>query len=541
MDSAPMSSANTRSGRASAAPDDARATTGAPRTLAALLFESAHAHDAHIALICDDEVLTYGTLRARASAVARALQASGVRAGERVAILLPNGAAYLETFFGATALGAIAVPLDTRLHPTEHVHLLLDCMPVAMVVDAAYAASMQAVRAQVPSVHTFVIADGAATGHAPSGAHRYARWRDDHAGPPPEQAISAAQPATILYTSGTTSQPKGVVLSHANHLADITHVAAEAGAGRDSVNLQISPLYHAACVHTLAHLAAGGTTVLPSRFDAGSVLAAIARHRVTYLFAVPTVLYELIDHPAFTRHDLRSLQRISYGAAAISGPRLEQALRAFGPILMHAYGLTETSSHASVLRPEDHLRVPGSIGRSLPGVALRVVDDAGHDVAAGGVGEILVRGPNVMSGYWQRPQETAAVLRDGWLHTGDLARIDANGYLFVVDRMKDMVISGGVNLYPRESENVLAAHPAVADVAVFGVPDPHWGEALAAAVVLRPGHEADAQALLSFARTRLGSFKLPKRVHFVDQLPKTASGKVRKADLRAQFIASTHP
>ncbi|HOA92125.1 MAG TPA: long-chain-fatty-acid--CoA ligase [Quisquiliibacterium sp.] len=531
-------------------PDAAAAPTG-PGTLRALVVDDGRDDAERAALICDDETLTHGALRARVAAVARALLAAGVRAGDRVAILLPNGAAFLEAFFGTTAIGAIAVPLNTRLHPTEHAALLQDCTPVALMADAAYGASIAAVRASVGSVHTFVTAGprGASPGpdvDAGSGAvgvivHRFAAWRDAHAGPLPAAAIAPDQPASILYTSGTTSQPKGVVLSHGNYRADIAHVAAEAGADRNSVNLQISPLYHAACVHTLAHLAAGGTTVLPQRYDADAALAAIARHRVTYLFAVPTVLYELLDHPGFGHHDLRSLRRIAYGAAAISGPRLEQALRAFGPILMHAYGLTETSSHASVLRPDEHLHRAGSIGRGLPGVALRVVDDAGCDVAPGGIGEILVRGPNVMTGYWSRPQETAAVLRDGWLHTGDLARIDADGYLFVVDRIKDLVISGGVNVYPRESEHVLAGHPAVADVAVFGVPDPHWGEALAAAVVLRPGQAADAQTLLAFARTRLGAFKLPKRVHFLDQLPKTASGKVRKADLRARFQTSPSP
>ncbi len=501
-------------------------------SLAGVLFDDARNDADRPALICDERAVSHGTLRARVAALARALVAEGVNSGDRVAVLLPNGAEFVEAFFGITAIGAIVVPLNTRLHPGEHAALLADCTPVLMIVSTDYADSATRVARSVRSVRTFVTVGRDDHGTV---APTYEHWIGTHAGPLPRAAVVPNSPAALLYTSGTTAQPKGVVLTHGNYLADFRHVASEAGAGPHSVNLQLSPLYHAAAVHTLAHLAVGGTSILLRRFDPTEVLENIQRHRVTYLFAVPTMLYELLDHPALGRYDIGSLRTISYGAAAISGARLEQAQSRFGPKLLHAYGLTETTSHASVLRAEEHLIAPGSIGRGVDDVELRLVDEQGRDVAPGDVGEILVRGPNVMAGYWNRPEETARALRDGWLHTGDLARRDDRGFIYIVDRKKDMVISGGVNIYPREAENVLARHPAVADVAVFGVPDPRWGEALAAAVVLREGADADAASLLAFARNRLGGFKLPKHVHFVEALPKTASGKVRKDDLRKMF------
>ncbi|MDR1967886.1 MAG: AMP-binding protein, partial [Burkholderiaceae bacterium] len=377
-----------------------------------------------IALFDEGQPLSYGQLAGAAAGVARALQAEGIGPGDRVAVLLPNGAAFLECFFGIASAGAIVVPLNTRLHPAEHASLLRDCRPRLLVAHVDYRDSIAALRAALPEVSLVVQGPGAAP--AVAGLRRYAQWRAADAALPPV-AINAAQPAALLYTSGTTSAPKGVVLTHGNYLAMFAALAAELDMNSDSVNLQLSPLYHAAAIHTLLHLAVGGTTVLQSRFDPAQVMAAVARHGVTYFFAVPTMLYQLLDHPERDRYDLSSLRTISYGAAAITGARLKQARAFFGDKLLHAYGMTETTSHASVLGPEEHLTAAGSIGRGLSGVALRVVDGAGRDAAPGAIGEILVRGRNVMQGYWERPGETAAALAGGWMHTGDLARIDARG------------------------------------------------------------------------------------------------------------------
>ncbi|NKE66110.1 long-chain-fatty-acid--CoA ligase [Ramlibacter sp. RBP-2] len=489
-----------------------------------------------VALFEEAQPLTYGQLAGGVAGVAQALLAGGIVAGDRVAMLMPNGAAFLECFFGITAVGAIVVPLNTRLHPNEHAGLLRDCRPRLLVAHGDYQESIDAVRAALPQVS--VVVHGAAP--ACMALRQYEQWRVADATLPPV-FVDAAQPAALLYTSGTTSSPKGVVLTHGNYLSMIAQLLDELHLTPDSVNLQLSPLYHAASIHTLMHLAVGGATVLQSRFEPAQVMAAVERHRVTYFFAVPTMLYQLLDHPDREHYDLSSLRCISYGAAAITGARLEQAQVFFGNKLLHAYGMTETTSHASVLGPDGHQVAQGSIGRGLAGVALRVVDDEDRDVAPGEVGEILVRGPNVMHGYWERPEETARALAGGWMHTGDLARVDPRGYLFIVDRKKDMIISGGVNVYPREAEEVLARHPAVAEVAVYGVADQLWGEALAATVVLKPGAQANPSELIEFARGQLAGFKLPKQVQMAGELPKTGSGKVQKTVLRLRHAATPRP
>ena len=507
--------------------------TGAGRTLRDVIEVHRHADPQRVALLVGDETITYRQLCGRIAGVAHVLAGHGIVRGDRVAVLLPNCPEYLEAFFGIVAIGAVAVPLNTRLHPAEQVRLLQDCRPRLLLAHDDYAVSIAAITAATPALEAVVRVGGTPI----AGEHGYQRWRGE-ADALPAVALTGEETAAILYTSGTTSAPKGVMLTHRNYLADFAHVAAAIGLTPDSVNLQLSPLYHAAAVHTLVHLMAGGTTVLAPRFDPAWVLEQIESRRVSYFFAVPTMLYQLLDHPEVARYDLASLQTISYGAAAITGARLQQALAVFGSKLLHAYGMTETTSHASVLSPQDHLVAAGSIGRGLPGTTLRVIDEAGADAAPDTVGEIVVCGDNVMRGYWERIEETAATLRNGWLYTGDLARVDSRGYVYIVDRTKDMVISGGVNIYPREVEEVLARHPAVAEAAVYGVPDAHWGEALAAAIVLKPGMNACEKELLDFARERLAGFKLPKQLALIDSLPKTASGKVQKTELRKQHTST---
>jgi acyl-CoA synthetase (AMP-forming)/AMP-acid ligase II len=470
--------------------------------------------------------MTYRELRDEVLRTCGMLREKNVSKGDRIAVLLPNGIEFLTLFFAVASVGAIIVPLNTRLHPTEHVQLLQHCKPVLMLADRDYGASIVAVRRDVHSV-TEIIAIG-----APGGRDGFDCWIKLYSPHPLDRLPLQGDPAAILYTSGTTSAPKGATLTHGNYLADLTNVSTAIGVTSSDVNLQLSPLYHAAAVHTFAHLLAGATTVLSAQLDPTRILQSVQAYKVTYVFAVPTLLYQLIDHPRLGEFDLSSLRLVSYGAAAMLGVRLEQAMHAFRGQLLHAYGLTECTSHASVLGPAGHKTTPGSIGKGMEGTSLRVVDENGAEVGPGGVGEILVKGGNVMHGYWRQEDATAETIRNGWLHTGDLARVDSRGFLYVVDRKKDMVISGGVNIYPREVEEVLARHPAVAEIAVYGVPDPHWGESLAAAIVLKPGMAAVPAEFVELARTKLARYKIPKLVEIVESLPKTGSGKVRKIELR---------
>lgn len=501
-------------------------------SLREVLFDNPRFDPAALAILADGVRMTHSDLRRRVGAVAAALARDGLAPGDRVAVLLENRPEFLECYFAVTALGAIFVPLNWRLHSTEHVTLMQDSQPRVLVAALAFAGTARRAQTQVASLKRIVSVDGVET-----GLGDYHEWSKLEAGMPPASGLGRDTPASILYTSGTTSTPKGVVLTHGNYLADFRHVQSVAGMGPGDMNLQLSPLYHAAGVHSFVHLAFGGATILDRKFDPAEALALIERERVTYFFAVPTMLYQMMDHPDFHRRDLSSLRTISYGAAGITRARLEEAMAAFGPKLIHAYGMTETTSHSSLLRAEEHAMAFGSVGRELGDVEIRLLDAEGRACGTDVVGEILIRGPHVMQGYWQRPEATHAAFMDGWLRTGDLGRRDARGFLYVVDRMKDLVISGGVNIYPREIEDVISACPEVAEVAVFGVPDPHWGEALVAAVALRAGARAGPQDILAFCRERIGGYKIPKRVEVLGELPRNASGKILKTELRKVFSA----
>jgi acyl-CoA synthetase (AMP-forming)/AMP-acid ligase II len=469
---------------------------------------------------------SFRELQERTAAVAAALRREGVEPGDRVALLLHNCPEFIESYFAVTGSGAILVPLNWRLHAAEHAVLLADAEPKVLIAARAYEPTFARLRAEVPSLRRIVVVDD---GNAPDS---YEAWTAPGGAMPDAPGLMRDTNAAILYTSGTTSRPKGVILTHGNYIADFSNVASVVQPEEHGVNLQVSPLYHAACIHSFLHLAHGGGTILVEKFEAGEALRLIEQERATYLFAAPTALYQMMDHPDFRRRDLSSLKAISYGAAGISRARLEEAAKAFGPILLHAYGMTETTSHSSLLRSADHAVALGSIGKGVGASEIHVVDEQGVECRPGEIGEIVIRGPNVMKGYWHRPEATAEAIRGEWLHSGDLARTDEGGFVYVVDRKKDMVISGGVNIYPREIEDIISAHPAVAECAVYGVPDDYWGEALAAAVVLRSGMSVKAQDIIEFCRGRIGGYKVPKRVRIVAELPKNASGKILKTELR---------
>jgi acyl-CoA synthetase (AMP-forming)/AMP-acid ligase II len=497
------------------------------RSLRDVVFGNPKVDPERNAIMFEGRWRSFGELQARVGAVGAALQRMGIARGDRVAVLLHNRPEFFESYYAVTSTGAIFVPLNWRLHASEHAALLADAEPKLLISASAYEPSFERLRREVPSLKQIVVVDDSV------GTNSYEAWIGSGKEMPDVSGLGHDTDAAILYTSGTTSRPKGVVLTHGNYLADIANVASVVQPDHTGVNLQISPLYHAACVHSFFHLAYGAATVLIEKFDAGEALRLIEQERATYFFAAPTALYQMIDHPEFARRDRSSLKAISYGAAGISRPRLEETAKAFGPILLHAYGMTECTSHASLLRSDDHAVALGSVGKGVGRCEIRVVSDRGEACRSDEIGEIVIRGPNVMRGYWRRPEATAEGIRGGWLHSGDLARADDNGYVYVVDRKKDMVISGGVNIYPREIEDVISAYPAVAEVAVYGVPDEHWGEALSAAVVLRAGMTAQPHDIVDFCRNRIGGYKVPKRIRIVSTLPRNASGKILKTELRA--------
>jgi long-chain acyl-CoA synthetase len=469
--------------------------------------------------------LRYGELDERSNRLAQALLARGVGAGTRVAYLDRSSPEVVELLFAASKLGAVLVPLNWRLAPPELAAVLADARAPVLIAGPTY----REVAERVGAPELIVVGEG------------YERWLAAHESRDPGGRGEAGDVIVQMYTSGTTGVPKGVLTTHAN-LAAAAHTSQFWAFDDRSVSLTPLPMFHIGGIGwTYCGLWHGATTVIVSDFDAARVLDVLEHQRVTNAVLVPTMLRMLTAVPGAAARDFSALRSIAYGAAPITTPVLKASLRTFGCALFGLYGLTESTGSVIVLEPEDHDRehLLRSAGRPYPWVELKIVDPAsGEPLGPHAVGEVWLRAPNVTPGYFNRPAETAAALTpDGWLRTGDGGFLDDEGYLFLTDRIKDMIVSGGENVYPVEVEETLAQHADVADVAVIGVPDPHWGEAVKALIVPRPGMRTAPEDLIAFARERLAGYKLPRSVEFVAELPRTPSGKVLKRELRERYAA----
>ena len=473
--------------------------------------------------------LSFAQLLDQVARHAAALQARGVHAGDRVALLSPNNQALIVQLFACWWLGAVACPLNLRWSVPELRHAITDGGAIQLVADAAQAAAA----AELGDATTLLQAGALA-----AQARELAPVADTRTG---GDALAA-----ILYTGGTTGRAKGVMLSHANFWSASMARGAELNNSPDSVTLLVAPLFHVAGLGRLVGQSlVGGSCIAMPQFRTDAVLGAIEHHGVSDIIVVPSMLQSLLDAPGFDPARVQGLARIAFGAAPMPPDLLDRALAAWGEAeFFQAYGLTETAGAVCINLPANHraeARAKGlvaSVGRAGLGAEIRIVDEHGVDLPRGRVGEIVVRGPMVMRGYWNQPDATAQALRDGWFHTGDGGRIDEAGYLFIADRLKDMVISGGENVYPAEVEGALRSHGAVADAAVIGVPDARWGEAVHAVVVLR-AEQSDTsalrEALTAHCRERLAGYKCPRSFSFTDALPLSAAGKVLKAQLRASL------
>jgi long-chain acyl-CoA synthetase len=484
-----------------------------------------------VAIRCGARALTYAQLDERSNRLARALRSAGVRSGDRVAHLDRTAPEIVELLFATSKIGAVTVPLNWRLAPAELERIVADAGCGVLIAGPGYVEVARAIGEAVPQ--DLEIIDVGAD---------YERRLEAQSDTDPGHRGAASDPAVQMYTSGTTGLPKGVMTTQRNLAA--AFLSAELWSfDSGSVSLTPLPMFHIGGIGwAYLGLVCGGTTILVSEFDAPEVLDLLERDRVTNAVFVPTILQMLTSVPGAADRDYSSLRSIAYGASPITTPVLRAALRTFRCPLFGVYGLTETTGAVVQLAPEDHdadgprQHLLRSAGRPLPWVEMRVVHPAGGDCSAGEVGEVWLRAPNVMAGYYERPADTAAALtRDGWLRTGDGGYRDDDGYLFLTDRIKDMIVSGGENVYPVEVEEALSHHPGVGDVAVIGVPDDRWGESVAAIVVRRPGSAVTSAELVAFARERLAGYKLPRSVEFVSELPRNPAGKVLKRDLRARF------
>jgi long-chain acyl-CoA synthetase len=498
-------------------------------SLANVLRDLAGERPGKEALISGEKRLTFGELDERSSRVASALIAAGVRPGDRIATLLPNGCEFFEVAYGVSKANGMLVALNWRLSARELRAIVDDARPSVLIFDAGFASQVPSEGTAVGRMRTICLQD------------EYEPWLATAAGEDPRVPTAPDGVMLVLYSSGTTGLPKGVMLTNEN-LSYIKVMARELfRMTPDSVQLVVAPLFHIGGAGTgSATTVLGGRTVILAEADPELILETIERERVTHAFFVPAVIQRLIESPRARERDLSSLQYIAYGAAPMTETLLRSALDTLGCAFIGCYGMTETAGTVVSLPPEDHVaagpqaRVLRSVGRPLPWHTVRVTDlQSGEEASPGHVGEIWVRSGTNMKGYFNQPEATAETLvEDGWLRTGDGAYRDQDGYFFLADRLKDMIISGGENVYPAEVENVLAGHPDVSEVAVIGVPHEKWGETVKAVVVLRSGSQPRAADLISYSREGLAPYKCPTVVEFVDDLPRNPSGKVIKKILR---------
>src|SRR5215472_3286281 len=511
-----------------------------------------------VAVLHGDDRLTYAQLHDRVTRLAHGLRGLGVRRGDRVAYLGPNHPAFLETLFAAGTLGAILVPLNARLAVPELARHLADSGSQTLIYGAGQADPVAALRGAAPGVR-HAVAPGGTAGGEPG----YPDLLAAAPGTDIDEAVSLSDPCLIMYTSGTTGRAKGATLSHGNITWNAINVVVDADFRQDEVALVVAPLFHTAALNMLClpTLLKGGAVLIEPGFEPGRALGLIEGHRVTSLFGVPAVYDAMAAHPRWAGADLSSLRMLLCGGAPVP----EATIRGYtsrGLTFIQGYGMTEASPGALLLDAAHVESKAGSAGVPHFFTDVQVARPDLTPASPGETGEIVVAGPNVMRGYWNQPQATAAVLARGntaasgghprtpegpeppdgpgspqspdgpWLRSGDAGTTDADGYVFVVDRIKDMIISGGENIYPAEVENVLREHPAVADCGVIGVPDTRWGEVGRAVVVLRPGAEATEADLLSFLDGKIARYKIPKSVRFAGELPRTGTGKILKKRLR---------
>ena len=491
-------------------------------------------------LTTDGRTSTYGEVRELSVRIAAALARHGVAAGDKVAILSANDPIAFTCVFGISRAGAVWCPVNPRNEAAENRELLALFECGTLIFQAHFAPLVERIRADLPLLHTLVCLDGSV-----DGALTWDEFLGSDRGEVDRDPVDDL--AVIVGTGGTTGRPKGVMLTGTN-LETMTAITLMSYPfPRRPVYLALAPLTHAAGVLCFPILALGGEIVVMRSPDVGAFLGLVERHRVSHTFLPPTLVYMVLDSPALERTDLSSLRCFWYGAAPMSAARLEQALVRIGPVMAQLFGQTEAPMMISTMSPRDHYRADGTLardrlssaGRPAPLVTVAVMAEDGTLLPAGERGEIVVRGSLVMRGYYRDPAATAAASRFGWHHTGDIGYLDADNWLFIVDRAKDMVITGGFNVYSTEVEQAVMAHPAVADCAVVGLPDEKWGERVTAVVTLRAGGRLDPAELTAFVKDRLGSVKAPKQVEVWADLPRSKVGKILKTDIKQQLQSAT--
>ena len=487
-------------------------------------------------VVCEDVRLTWKQFNERINRLANGLSGIGVEKGTKVAVLALNCHRYLEIYYALAKLGAVAVPLNFRLSPEELTYVTNHSDAEFFMADVGF---MEVANAIMPSLDN--IKQSIALNGPEEGWLDYEEMLSATPDTEPDVEVNEDDLCQLQYTGGTTGLPKGVMLTHRNYITSAIGMLLTTLAEEGDKTLQVLPIFHTAWWPALIHHYCGGGAVIAKRFDFNEILAMAEKERVTHINMVPILFSWVLDFPDLDKYDLSSIKLLTYAGAPMPADLMRRCIEKFGPIFQQGYGLTEAAPLATILLEKDQSTLDGppeitrrisSAGKESMITEVRLFDDEDKEVPVGEVGEIVVRGKNIMKGYWKDPELTAKALRGGWLHTGDLATLDEYGFIYIVDRKNDMIITGGENVYPYEVEKVLFEHPAVLEAAVVGVQDKTWGEAVTAVVALKAGTTATEEELIGFAKERIAGYKTPKQVIFMESIPKTAIGKILRRQVR---------
>jgi long-chain acyl-CoA synthetase len=511
-------------------------------TFADIIYRNAILHPDSEAFVCGSERVGFRRFNERVNRLIHGLQALGIQKGDIIGILSWNRLEYPEVFGAAMKGGFVLAHFNPRLQAGELIHVINDAEPRVLFLGSELGETIDRIHKQISKVEFFLT-----FGDADGRMMAYGEMIESHSKEEPEPRIEEDDPLTIFYTSGTTGIPRGAIYTHRQKMDNTIMKALDIGVEFGDRHLVVLPMFHiGGDSHIWPFFLMGGCNVLMPRlsFDPAEALQAIAKEQITDVHIVPTQLISLLNLPDIEQYDLPRLKRIWYAASPMPTEVLKRGLSAFGPIFMQGYGQTESGPDVTVLGRANHRysgesteaqSVLASCGQPCIRVHVRIVDEAGCDVEAGTIGEIIVKSKRIMTEYWRKPDETKETIQDGWLYTGDLGYYDERGFIYIADRKKDMIITGGENVYPKEVENVLYRHPAVQEVAVIGIPDPYWVESVHALVVLKENAQATGDEIINFCREQIAHYKAPRSVQFVESLPKNPQGKILKREIRSTY------
>jgi fatty-acyl-CoA synthase len=493
-----------------------------------MLAQTARTVPDKTAIICDDKTITYHELDSHVNWRAHAFLKRGIGKKQRVAVLFSNSIELVEIFFALARLGCVTVPLNYRLTVKELSFILEDARPAALIVGEEFKPLVDELKPRLGKNDLFI-----SIGKESREGDKFCRNQPDYE---PGTDVNPEDDSFIVYTSGTTGRPRGVILTHANHFYNTLNYTDAYRMKEGDVELALTPMFHSSTLGRIFTYVFNKVTFITShRFDPKKALELISKHRVTSITQSPTMYAALLNVSGGDAYSTDSVKRIVSGAAPLFPAIRERLTRRFPQAgIYDLYGLTEASPGVSILKPEDSSDKFASVGKPMKHVTLKIVDSEGSEVPPGRIGEIVCRGPNLMKGYYNDPPATREILRDGWLYTGDMGKMDRDGYLYLTGRKKELIVRGGENIYPAEVEAVLHQHPGVEEAAVIGVPDEYWGETVKVMIVLKPGATLTEEDIVEFCASQLAPFKRPKSVVFIDSLPKNAAGKVMKTQLRGR-------